>query len=114
MTVIFQFSSRFALRKPDITITHPAINPKTIMRLRPFLSGPTKLSKEPVPSAKAASAYAQVSRATIKAFRQLLTTHHRREGNLCFITKQFYNMYANLTIEKYVYFFCCLLTPLQV
>jgi hypothetical protein len=47
-----------------------------MMRLRPFLSGPTKLSKEPVPSAKAASAHGQINRAKIKAFRQLLTRAH--------------------------------------
>src|SRR5580693_10559390 len=92
MTVIFQFSSRLAFRKPDITITHPAINPKTMLRLRPFLSGPMKLSKDPVPSAKAASAQQQSSRTTTNACRHFWTSHDCREENLLLITNYFYVM----------------------
>src|SRR4029077_11621259 len=90
MTVIFQFSSRFAFRKPDITITHPAINPKTMMRLRPFLSGPMKLSKDPVPSAKAASVQQQSSRATPNVFRHFGASHDWREEIRLFITQYLY------------------------
>src|ERR1700733_11528004 len=90
MTVIFQFSSRLAFRKPDITITHPAINPKTMMRLRPFLSGPMKLSKDPVPSAKAAFAQQQSSRATTNAFRHFGRSHDWREEIRLFITQYLY------------------------
>src|SRR6201985_3236161 len=109
MTVIFQFSSRFALRKPDITITHPAINPKTMMRLRPFLSGPMKLSKDPVPSAKAASAQKQISRATSNAFRHFRTSDDWREENLLFITKCFYVILFRSASGNYFYYFCSIL-----
>src|SRR5580698_4161528 len=108
MTVIFQFSSRLAFRKPDITITHPAINPKTMIRLRPFLSGPMKLSREPVPSAKAAFAQEQISKVTTKAFRHLPTKHHRLEITLRFISELFYIMFYSLTSAKYIYFLCCI------
>ncbi len=38
--------NQFAIKKPVITITQPAMNPKTMMRFSPFLSRPVKLSKD--------------------------------------------------------------------
>src|ERR1700733_7734188 len=110
MTVIFQFSSRLALRNPDITITQPAINPKTMMRLSPFLRGPMKLSKDPVPSAKATSADEQTSSATVNTFRHLRRRNNCLEGNRKFITKHLCNMLRTLTIENYIYFLCLILS----
>jgi hypothetical protein len=78
--------TRFAFR---IWKMETAVQP---IRLRPFLSGPMKLSRDPVPSAKAASVQAQINRATIKAWRHFLTTNPNPEGRLCFITEHDYKM----------------------
>jgi hypothetical protein len=51
-----------------------------------------KLSRDPVPSAKAASVQAQINRATIKAWRHFLTTNPNPEGCLCFMTQHDYKM----------------------
>src|SRR5450432_2952961 len=66
-----------------------------MIRSRPFLSGPMKLSRDPVPSAEAASVQAQINRATIKAWRHFLTTNPNSEGCLCFMTKHSYKMLAH-------------------
>src|SRR5690349_4248225 len=89
MTVIFQFSSLLAFRKPDITMTHPAINPKIMIRLSPFFSGPTKLSKDPVPSAKATGADQLIAKIKIKPFCQLPRTANGWEDDLSFIENIF-------------------------
>jgi hypothetical protein len=77
-----------------------------MMRLRPFLSGPMKLSKDPVPSAKAASAQQQSSRTTVSAFRHFGTSHDCREEDLLFITKDFYVILIQPARENYFYFLC--------
>jgi hypothetical protein len=65
-----------------------------------------KLSKDPVPSAKAASAQQQSSRATTNAFRHFGTSHDWREENLFFITNYFYVILIRPARQKYVYFLC--------
>src|ERR1700674_26649 len=90
------------------------MNPKTMMRFRPFLSGPIKLSKDPVPSAKAASTHPQTNRATTKALRHPITADDCLEGSLCFITQHNYNELLLLAIQKYVYFVCFIYRPVSM
>jgi hypothetical protein len=77
-----------------------------MMRLRPFLSGPMKLSKDPVPSAKAASAQQQSSRATTNAFRHFGTSHDWREEIRLFITQYLYVILVRPARRNYVCFLC--------
>jgi hypothetical protein len=74
------------------------------IRSSPFLRGSMKLSKDPVPSAKAASADEQINKVVIKALRHLPTIDNCLEGNLRFTTKHFYNAYPTYARQTYIYF----------